>query len=398
MFARHACLVLRPHALPRTAVAAAAIPRRWPVRPIPAMRTFATSLNVRAPSNGNGSSSKHRQPTPVSSLKSTKRRQALASQGLRSNPSPSRGPILECISYTTAERYDLTQLAFELRRQGVVWDTAPEGHRNDQAIVISSWGRAQGNKGDDDAPLDYESVSSQLDPTIEAASTVSNNPFLSNQYATYAPPTPYQDAIPSAAPRQFEQGQNGEIWVFKSGSFVTWGLSAAEGRSFLREVIRNPSGNIEISRHGEVQTEEVDFVVDPTEETLIRGNLVLLGRPPQLETFPPSKSYASLLTRYTLSLALARSSALSAIEAKLDAHLESVARVPHMLEVWGKQPLKRTEVIRKIGELMVLREAVNFRGGGLEETPEIYWSEPQLEGEQHGVVKGKISQLQRKRL
>lgn len=376
MFARTACLALRPHAVPRTL---AALPRRWPVRPIPAIRTFATTLNVRAPPpNGNGGSSKQRQPKPISP-KSTKRRQALASQGLRSNPSPSRGPILECISYTTAERYDLTQLALELRRQGVVWDTAPEGHRNDQAIVISSWGRGQGNKGDD-APLDYESVTAQLDPAIEAASTVSNNPFLSNQYASYTPPTPYQDVIPSQ-PRQFEQGQNGEIWVFKSGSFVTWGLTAAEGRSFLREVIRNPSGNIEVSRHGDVQTEEVDFVVDPTEETLIRGNLVLLGRPPQLETFPPSKSYASLLTRYTLSLALTRSSALSAIEAKLDAHLESVARVPHMLEVWGKQPLKRTEVIRKIGELMVLREAVNFRGGGLEETPEIYWSEPQLEGE-----------------
>lgn len=62
---------------------------------------------------------------------------------------------------------------------------------------------------------------------------------------------------------------------------------------------------------------------------------------------------------------------MSAVEAKLDAHLESVSKVPHMLEVWGKQPLGRKEVIRKIGELMVLREAVNFRGGGLEDTPEV---------------------------
>jgi hypothetical protein len=56
----------------------------------------------------------------------------------------------------------------------------------------------------------------------------------------------------------------------------------------------------------------------------------------------------------------------------------------------------RREVIRKLGELMTLRMAVNTRGGGLEETPEvghlpfsrtradninikIYWSEPELE-------------------
>jgi uncharacterized Rmd1/YagE family protein len=106
-------------------------------------------------------------------------------------------------------------------------------------------------------------------------------------------------------------------------------------------------------------------------ETRIKGNLILLGRAPELQTFTPSPTYAALLTRYTLSLSLARSSALSALEAKLDAHLESVSRVPHMLEVWGKQPLGRKEVIRKIGELMVLREAVNFRGGGLEDTPEV---------------------------
>lgn len=106
-------------------------------------------------------------------------------------------------------------------------------------------------------------------------------------------------------------------------------------------------------------------------ETRIKGNLILLGRAPELQTFTPSPTYAALLTRYTLSLSLARSSALSAVEAKLDAHLESVSKVPHMLEVWGKQPLGRKEVIRKIGELMVLREAVNFRGGGLEDTPEV---------------------------
>jgi uncharacterized Rmd1/YagE family protein len=109
----------------------------------------------------------------------------------------------------------------------------------------------------------------------------------------------------------------------------------------------------------------------PIRETLIKGDLIILGSPPTLTTFPPNPSYALLLTRYTLSLALARSSALSAIEAKLDAHLSSVSKLPKMLAVSGKQPLRRGMVIRKIGELMMLREAVNFRGGGLEDTPEV---------------------------
>lgn len=106
-------------------------------------------------------------------------------------------------------------------------------------------------------------------------------------------------------------------------------------------------------------------------ETRIKGNLILLGRPPELHSFQQSPTYASFLTRYTFSVALARSSALALVEAKLNAHLESVGKVPGLLESTGTQPLKRKEVIRKIGELMVLREAVNFRGGGLEDTPEV---------------------------
>ncbi len=106
-------------------------------------------------------------------------------------------------------------------------------------------------------------------------------------------------------------------------------------------------------------------------ETLVKGDLIILGSPPKLTSFPPNPSYALLLTRYTLSLALARSSALSAIEAKLEAHLISVSKLPRMLASSGKQPLKREMVIKKIGELMMLREAVNFRGGGLEDTPEV---------------------------
>jgi hypothetical protein len=48
--------------------------------------------------------------------------------------------------------------------------------------------------------------------------------------------------------------------------------------------------------------------------------------------------------------------------------------------------MRRREVIRKIGELMSLRMAVNTRGGGLEDTPEFYWSEPELEGGSGGLI------------
>jgi uncharacterized Rmd1/YagE family protein len=116
-----------------------------------------------------------------------------------------------------------------------------------------------------------------------------------------------------------------------------------------------------------------------TRKTHILGNLILLGQPPSLSTYSHSPSLASLLARYTLSLSLLRSSSLSVLEDRLDRHLSSVSTLPRLLERFGKQPLGRRDVIRKIGELMTLRMAVNTRGGGLEDTPEFYWSEPELE-------------------
>lgn len=64
----------------------------------------------------------------------------------------------------------------------------------------------------------------------------------------------------------FGYGERGEIWVFGNGSFVTWGLTESEGESFLREVIRRKGAGVERGSmtRGEVEVEEVDFVVDPS--------------------------------------------------------------------------------------------------------------------------------------
>lgn len=162
-----------------------------------------------------------------------------------------------------------------------------------------------------------------------------------------------------------------------------------EGHAFLRDVIRHKGARVEADRLAadEYEVEEVDFVVDPMAQTSVLGNLILLGRPPLLSTFPTSPSLSSLLARYTLSLSLARSSSLSVLEDRLDAHIASVSLLPRALEKFGAQPLGRREVIRKIGEIMTLRMAVNTRGGGLEETPEFFWSEPELEDYFDSVAK-----------
>lgn len=307
-----------------------------------------------ATSRAGGVSTAAALPKLPASHKPPKRRLEAISAPLRNNPAPTRGPILQCIAHTTAERYNLSSLGSVLRHLGVRWDEVPEGD-HDRALHIAPWkGRGGAERlirGKDLPPVNEEEV--------------------------------------EEADKGFDYGERGEIWVFNSGSFVTWGLTEEEGRAFLRDVIRHKGARVEEERltADEYEVEEVDFVVDPMADTSILGNLILVGRPPVLSTFPPSPSLASLLSRYTLSLSLARSSSLSVLEDRLDKHIASVSLLPRALERFGQQPLGRREVIRKIGELMVLRMAVNTRGGGLEETPEFFWSEPELESYFETVAK-----------
>jgi uncharacterized Rmd1/YagE family protein len=159
---------------------------------------------------------------------------------------------LECISYSTAERYDLAALGVNLRACGIPFNLAPEGTNEDQAIVISLSSNTDSSATD---AVDPTRVGSDTSFWLQA--------FSQPSAATSAASSSSSSALTTS--NSFGQGQTGEIWVFKSGSFVTWGLSRVQGAAFLRHVIRMSGGQqVETGRYEEIQTEEVDFVVDPT--------------------------------------------------------------------------------------------------------------------------------------
>lgn len=180
-------------------------------------------------------------------------------------------------------------------------------------------------------------------------------------------------------------GDGGEIFVFSNGSFVCWGLGEGEARRFAREVLA-PS---EVGRLKDPETEELEFVTDPTEKTRIQGDLIILGRVAPLE-YPenaptiPSVSSAlpadTLLARYTFSQALSRSTALAGLEESLEDYLSSVALLPHSLEKTGKPGLSREALIKKLGALMKFRQGLNLNRENFSDTPDLYWTEPELEG------------------
>ena len=52
--------------------------------------------------------------------------------------------------------------------------------------------------------------------------------------------------------------------MFSNGSIVCWGLGELEAKAFAAEVIDKARG-IQVSPLKEVETEELEFVVDPIE-------------------------------------------------------------------------------------------------------------------------------------
>ena len=255
MFNRSARVLVRPAPFRSSA-------RPHCFRPVPLSRPPTTPLqrvSLRYASNDRASTSHdrhHERATPEPSSKQPqqarnkkpqshkppKRRLEAASQPLRNAPSLTRGPVLQCIAHTTAEKYDFVSLGITLRSLGVRWDEVPEGDR-ERAFVIGPW---KGRGG--------------------AERLISGKDI---RRATLPPPGLVDGEVEEEGEMHdmgFGYGDRGEIWVFNSGSFVTWGMTEEEGRAFLREIIRRKGVTVEIERLlvQDHEVEEVDFVVDPT--------------------------------------------------------------------------------------------------------------------------------------
>ncbi|KAH7101997.1 hypothetical protein BKA62DRAFT_743179 [Auriculariales sp. MPI-PUGE-AT-0066] len=181
--------------------------------------------------------------------------------------------------------------------------------------------------------------------------------------------------------------RQGEIFVFGNGSTVSWGLEEAELDEFRAKFIAK--ANIEVERLPEPETEDLEFVTDPNEDTRLQGDLIILGQQPALEdpeslpAPPPDLQLAlpvyNLGARYAYSQALARSTALSALETALDEYLAGVATMPHNLARTGKPGLSQKQLMVKLGQLLKFRQGLNLNAENFSDTPELYWIEPAME-------------------
>ena len=106
--------------------------------------------------------------------------------------------------------------------------------------------------------------------TISTAERYILPPLLKNLESSNA--TMLADALwlPAVHAQQTHRGEDvevehnvGEAFIFGNGCAVFWGIQEEDARRFLNNLVRNTG--VEIGQYTEEETEEVEFVMDPTE-------------------------------------------------------------------------------------------------------------------------------------
>jgi uncharacterized Rmd1/YagE family protein len=87
----------------------------------------------------------------------------------------------------------------------------------------------------------------------------------------------------------------------------------------------------------------------------------------------------SIMIKLSISHGLAQSVKLSLFENAMEETIESTEPLPRMLAKDGSVPIPRTDIMKTVGKLYKLKMNVNLISNVLD-TPEMFWSEPGLEG------------------
>ncbi|KAK4049161.1 hypothetical protein OIV83_004320 [Microbotryomycetes sp. JL201] len=184
----------------------------------------------------------------------------------------------------------------------------------------------------------------------------------------------------------------GEVFVFESGTIVTWGLAAGGAESFLREVIRGTPpttattqelGWVEQGRYNEVEKEALDFYIS-RRSTGMQGDTIHLSAngslPSDMASVESSIASPDLLARLAFSAGMARVTKLAIYEEQFDAFAEGIAGIPKLLESGSESPVKKTDIIKRVGTLHGFRQKLNLEDENLLEEPEFLWEDAELHG------------------
>lgn len=167
----------------------------------------------------------------------------------------------------------------------------------------------------------------------------------------------------------------GDIFVFPSGTIVTWSLPPdVVTKQLLRAA--------EVPLRPELrEVEDLEYSPDPARDTSgMKGDVIVLGT--KMEQHDGT-TLDTTLAKIAFSSGLARSTKLAVLETALTTYFESTRNIPNLLSQGSGVPLGRKFILSKTGELLSLRARLNHYSELTDSLPDIFWdsrSELGLEG------------------
>lgn len=184
-----------------------------------------------------------------------------------------------------------------------------------------------------------------------------------------------------------EQGI-GDVFVFPSGSVVTWNVPEHVGNNIVTRIIRPAAENPH-----QVEVEDFEYLEDGTRDSsVIVGDTIVLGTKPssdyphqQQYNEPASTSDAetpsrhetdTILAKIAYSSALARSTKLAVLEEALAHYFQSTRQIPTTLSAGSPLRFTRQFILRKTGELLSIRAQLNLYSELTDSLPDLFWDSP----------------------
>jgi uncharacterized Rmd1/YagE family protein len=191
----------------------------------------------------------------------------------------------------------------------------------------------------------------------------------------------YRSTNPAA--RDLSSTEIGDVFIFPSGTLVTWALPEGFTSYFATRTLLPAADN----PHKEpIETEDLDYIEDSNREhSLIRGDTIILGTKKSEhggnqeagdeQTESQYQTVDTVLTKIAFSSGFARSTKLAVLETNLSTYLASTADIPALLSKGSRLPFKlsRPFILRKTGQLLLLRAQLNLYSELTDSLPDLFW-------------------------
>ena len=202
----------------------------------------------------------------------------------------------------------------------------------------------------------------------------------------------YRSTNPKA--HDLSPSEIGDVFVFPSGTVVTWALPEGFTSYFATRTLQPAT---EHPHREPIETEDLDYLEDSNREhSTIKGETIVLGTKAAThhaqrvhstssdETKADDSSADSgyqtqtvdtVLTKIAFSSGFARSTKLAILETSLSTYLTSTSQIPQLLSSGRRLPfaISRRFILRKTGELLLLRAQLNLYSELTDSLPDLFW-------------------------